>query len=59
MDMALQAADHAGFAARRETSRQAGQLRGIAVVNAIEQAAGPTPEYAEIRFNPSGTRDAC
>jgi len=30
-------------------------LRGIAVINAIEQAAGPTPEYAEIRFNPSGT----
>ena len=25
------------------------------MVNAIEQAAGPTPEYAEIRFNPSGT----
>src|SRR4029079_12232358 len=26
------------------------------IVNAIEQAAGPAqPEYAEIRFNPSGT----
>ena len=55
LDLALQAADHAGFAARREESRQAGRLRGIAVVNAIEQAAGPTPEYAEIRFNPSGS----
>jgi aerobic carbon-monoxide dehydrogenase large subunit len=30
-------------------------LRGIGVANAIEQAAGPTPEYAEIRFNPSGS----
>jgi carbon-monoxide dehydrogenase large subunit len=55
MDMALAAADFAGFAARRAESRKAGKLRGIAVVNAIEQAAGPTPEYAEIRFNPSGT----
>ncbi|PPQ36385.1 xanthine dehydrogenase family protein molybdopterin-binding subunit [Rhodopila globiformis] len=55
MDLALEAADYAGFAARREASCRAGLLRGIAVVNAIEQAAGPTPEYAEIRFNPSGT----
>jgi carbon-monoxide dehydrogenase large subunit len=30
-------------------------LRGIGLANAIEQAAGPTPEYAEIRFNPSGS----
>jgi carbon-monoxide dehydrogenase large subunit len=55
MDLALAAADHAGFAARREAAAAAGRLRGIAVVNAIEQAAGPTPEYAEIRFNPSGS----
>jgi carbon-monoxide dehydrogenase large subunit len=55
LEMALQAADHAGFAARRETSRAHGRLRGIGVANAIEQAAGPTPEYAEIRFNPSGS----
>ncbi|MEA2741033.1 MAG: aerobic carbon-monoxide dehydrogenase large subunit [Acetobacteraceae bacterium] len=55
MDLALQAADYAGFAGRRDASRATGMLRGVAVVNAIEQAAGPTPEYAEIRFNPSGT----
>jgi carbon-monoxide dehydrogenase large subunit len=30
-------------------------LRGIGLANSIEQAAGPTPEYAEIRFNPSGS----
>jgi len=30
-------------------------LRGIGLANAIEAAAGPVPEYAEIRFNPSGT----
>ena len=55
MDLALRTADHAGFASRREESRARGLLRGIGVANAIEQAAGPTPEYAEIRFNPSGS----
>ena len=30
-------------------------LRGLAVVNAIERAAGPAPEFAEIRFAPSGS----
>jgi len=55
MDMALAASDYAGFAKRREASRANGKLRGIGLANAIEQAAGPTPEYAEIRFNPSGT----
>ena len=55
MDMALEASDHAGFAARREASRARGKLRGIGFANAIEQAAGPTPEYAEIRFHPSGS----
>lgn len=55
MDLALAASDHAGFAVRQAKSHRSGLLRGIAVVNAIEQAAGPAPEYAEIRFNPSGT----
>src|SRR5262249_36728578 len=55
MDMALEAAGHTGFAARREDSQRRGKLRGFGLANAIEQAAGPTPEYAEIRFNPSGT----
>jgi carbon-monoxide dehydrogenase large subunit len=55
MDAALKLADVAGFGARRETSRARGRLRGLAVVNAIEQAAGPQPEFAEIRFAPSGS----
>ena len=55
MDLALEASDYAGYPSRRDASRRNGLLRGVAVVNAIEQAAGPTPEYAEIRFNPSGT----
>jgi carbon-monoxide dehydrogenase large subunit len=55
MEKALKAADVAGFASRREAARARGRLRGLAVVNAIERAAGPQPEFAEIRFAPSGT----
>ncbi len=55
LDAAIAAADVAGFASRAAESRARGRLRGIGIANAIEQAAGPAPEYAEIRFNPSGT----
>jgi aerobic carbon-monoxide dehydrogenase large subunit len=55
METAIAAADYAGFATRREESRRRGMLRGIGLANAIEAAAGPVPEYAEIRFNPSGS----
>src|SRR5215831_4393888 len=55
METALAAADHAGFAARREEAKSRGILRGLGLANAIEAAAGPVPEYAEIRFNPGGT----
>jgi aerobic carbon-monoxide dehydrogenase large subunit len=55
MDMALRAADYAGFAARCAAAKARGRLRGIGVANAIEAAAGPVPEFAEIRFQPSGS----
>ena len=55
MDDAVKLAEVAGFALRREESRLRGRLRGIAVVNAIERAAGAQPEFAEIRFAPSGS----
>jgi aerobic carbon-monoxide dehydrogenase large subunit len=55
MDKALELADLAGFPARREESRRRGKLRGVGIVNAIERAAGPQPEFAEIRFAPSGS----
>ncbi|HWM78608.1 MAG TPA: xanthine dehydrogenase family protein molybdopterin-binding subunit [Methylomirabilota bacterium] len=55
MDQALGLADVAGFPARREESGRRGKLRGLGIVNAIERAAAPGLEYAEIRFNPSGT----
>jgi carbon-monoxide dehydrogenase large subunit len=55
MDAALRLADVTGFEARREASQARGRRRGLAVVNAIERAAGPQPEFAEIRFAPSGS----
>jgi carbon-monoxide dehydrogenase large subunit len=54
MDAALRLADVAGFAARREASRKGGKLRGIGIANAIERAASPGMEFAEIRFDTSG-----
>src|SRR5438045_9437423 len=55
MEAALKLADIAGFPARREAARRRGRLRGLGIANAIERAAGPQPEFAEIRFAPSGT----
>ncbi|HUG37104.1 MAG TPA: xanthine dehydrogenase family protein molybdopterin-binding subunit [Candidatus Limnocylindrales bacterium] len=55
MERALKLADVDGFPARREAAGKRGRLRGLAVVNAIEQAAGPQPEFAEIRFAPGGS----
>lgn len=52
----LQLCDAAGFEQRQAKSRAEGKLRGIGFANAIERAASPSqPEFAEIRFNPSGT----
>ena len=55
MEAALKLADVAGFPARREAARRRGRLRGLGIANAIERAAGPQPEFAEIRFAPSGS----
>jgi carbon-monoxide dehydrogenase large subunit len=55
MDTALEMAGYYDFAARRETSTVAGKLRGIGIANVIEQSAGGFPEWAEVRFDPSGT----
>jgi carbon-monoxide dehydrogenase large subunit len=55
MDLALQAIDHKGFAARRAEAKARGRLRGFGLSNVIEQAAGGPPEWAQIKFDPSGT----
>jgi carbon-monoxide dehydrogenase large subunit len=59
MDIAMQAADVAGFPSRRAASEARGRRRGLGIANAIEIAAGPprTPmdEGAEVRFAPDGS----
>jgi carbon-monoxide dehydrogenase large subunit len=55
MDDALAAADTAGFAARRAAARARGQYRGLGHAVYIEQSGFPPDEFAELRFDPSGT----
>jgi carbon-monoxide dehydrogenase large subunit len=55
MDIVMEEADIAGFEARRAVAKSRGRLRGLAIVNAIEKAASPGLEHAEIRFNTSGS----
>jgi carbon-monoxide dehydrogenase large subunit len=54
MDMVCESADVKGFTQRLEASRAAGKLRGIGIVNAIEQSAGMFDEAAEIAFDGQG-----
>jgi aerobic carbon-monoxide dehydrogenase large subunit len=54
MEQALALGDVAGFAARREASARRGRLRGLGIANAVERAASPGMEFAEIRFDSSG-----
>ncbi|MEX2453358.1 MAG: xanthine dehydrogenase family protein molybdopterin-binding subunit, partial [Rhodospirillaceae bacterium] len=55
MDDALRLGDREGFPARRAESEARGRLRGFGFANAVERAAPPGMETAEIRFDPSGT----
>jgi carbon-monoxide dehydrogenase large subunit len=54
MDRAMKLGDWTGFEARRKEAAKRGKLRGIGLSNTIEQAADPTIETAEIRFDPLG-----
>jgi aerobic carbon-monoxide dehydrogenase large subunit len=54
MDKALKLGDAAGFDKRRADSEKRGKLRGLGIANAIERAASPGPEFAELRFNTGG-----
>jgi carbon-monoxide dehydrogenase large subunit len=55
MDDVLALADTGGLAARRREAEARGKILGFGFANAIEPAAGPGVEYAEVRFNVSGT----
>ncbi len=58
IELALEAADWAGFEARRTEALSRNCLRGIGLVHPIEISGGPfrnpNEEGAEIRFDPSG-----
>lgn len=54
MDMAAEAADLAGFPARRDAARARGRLLGLGFVNAIEQAGGGFEETAELHLDRDG-----
>src|SRR5437763_10473437 len=56
---ALAQADWAGFPARREEARARGKLRGIAIANPIEKAAGPARDFPKFPFNPTGNGTTC
>jgi aerobic carbon-monoxide dehydrogenase large subunit len=55
MDQALAAADLAGFPARRAEARARGRYRGLGHAVYIEQSGFPPDEFAELRFDQSGT----
>ena len=55
LDKALALSNWKDFAKRKRESGTRGKLRGIGIANAIERAATPGMEYAEVRFDPSGT----
>jgi carbon-monoxide dehydrogenase large subunit len=54
LDEALRLSRWDSFPERRKQSAARGRLRGIGLANAIERAAAPSMEYAEIRFDSSG-----
>jgi aerobic carbon-monoxide dehydrogenase large subunit len=51
----LKLADYAGFAARHRDSKARGKLRGMGVASTVEASNAGLIEYAEIRFDPTGT----
>ena len=54
LDKALERADYAGAGKRKEASKARGLLRGVGLSCTIDPSAGPSPETAELRFDPGG-----
>lgn len=55
LDMALERADVAGFAARKSESEARGKLRGLGFAYHIKGTGGSPHENVEIRFDEAGT----
>ncbi|CAN5764846.1 xanthine dehydrogenase family protein molybdopterin-binding subunit [soil metagenome] len=54
LDKALQFADVAGFAVRKQESKARGKLRGLGIGDYLEVTAPPMKEMGGIRFEPNG-----
>jgi carbon-monoxide dehydrogenase large subunit len=55
MDKCLGLADYAGVAGRKQDSSGRGKLRGVGMSTTVDASAAPSPEVAELRFDPGGT----
>ena len=55
LDKCLAKADYAGADARKEEAAARGKLHGVGVSSTVDPSAGPSPETAELRFDPGGT----
>ncbi len=55
LDKCLAQADYAGASARRAEAKARGRLLGVGVSSSVDPSAGPSPETAELRFDPGGT----
>ena len=55
LDKCLAKADYAGAGGRKEEAKANGKLRGIGMSSSVDPSAGPSPETAELRFDPGGT----
>ena len=53
-EQSLALADYSAFETRRAEAATRGKLRGMGIAYAIEQAAAPIEEFAEIRFDDQG-----
>ena len=54
LDVVLEAADAAGFEARRKAARERGRLRGLGLACFMETARGVPGEWARVEFEPDG-----
>ena len=54
LEDALEAADWSGFAARKESARARGRLRGIGITCYVDPCGGNRDQYASLRFSAGG-----
>ncbi|MBT7526624.1 MAG: xanthine dehydrogenase family protein molybdopterin-binding subunit, partial [Rhodospirillales bacterium] len=55
MDKCLKQADYEGVDVRKADAKKRGTLYGVGISSTVDPSAGPGPETAELRFDPSGT----